>query len=450
MSVTKEIRMLSGARSVGFLGLGRSSLALAELLPKDIKITLRTEGRVETHSLPKRLKEAKILEGLNAFSSVDEDVLFLSPSVRRERRELDEARAKGVTLSSDLELFLSEFRGLAFAVSGSDGKSTTATLTALMLSEKFDKISAVGNIGIPFCRAMRQSAAVLELSSFNLRYAVPCAKRAAITNVTPNHLNWHTDFEEYKSTKLSLLDAAEESVISADDGILAEYSKEKDLFAVTSTRRSLDELKRSFKAELYFTADDNYLYRCGEPIIQIRNLKRRESHNIKNLLTALALADGYVSREHLLKEAYSFDGLAHRCEEIACANGIRYINSSIDTTPYRTAQTISALEKDVIVVLGGRSKGCDFAALRDSLSKRVKLAVITGECKDEIASAIKGVCDIAMTDGFEDAVLYGASVAREGDTLLLSPAATSFDSFSSFEERGEKFKEIINRFINKV
>lgn len=443
MSSAKEIGLFNGVHSVGFFGLGKSNLAVSELLPRDTKITLRTEGRINRSTLPKRLRGARIFAGNAAFDSIDEDILFLSPSVRRDRPELKKARSRGVILSSDLELFLSEFRGIGFAVTGSDGKSTTATMAALLLSEKFEGISAVGNIGIPFCRAIGDPAAALELSSFNLSYSVPRARRAAVTNVTPNHLNWHKDFEEYKNTKLSLLDSSDEVVISADDDIIAEYSRGKSIFATTSLTHSFNDLKGRFNAEIYFTADDRYLYRCGEPLIRISQIKRREPHNLKNLMTAAALADGYVTRDHLIRVAENFQGLAHRCEEIPSSDGVKYINSSIDTTPHRTAQTLNSLSEGIIIILGGRTKGCDFAPLREPLSRKVRLAVVTGECREEIVSAIKGCCDIAVIDGFEDAVLYGASVAKRGDVLLLSPAATSYDEFSSFEERGEKFKEII-------
>ena len=265
-----------------------------------------------------------------------------------------------------------------------------------------------------------------------------------IKNPKPISLvNGIKDFEEYKNTKLSLLDSTEEAVISADDDILAEYSAKKEVFAVTSLSHSLDELKKHFKAELYFTADDKYLYKCTEPLMRISQIKRREPHNLKNLMTAAALADGYVTREHLIRVAEDFQGLAHRCEEILSDDGVKYIDSSIDTTPHRTAQTLNSLGGNVIIILGGRTKGCDFSILRAPLSKKAKLAVVTGECREEIVSAIKGACDIAVIDGFEDAVLYGASVAKSGDALLLSPAATSYDAFSSFEERGEKFKELV-------
>ena len=449
MSSANEIGLFNGVHSVGFFGLGKSNLAVSELLPRDAKITLRTEGRINPSMLPKRLRGARMFAGNAAFDSIDEDILFLSPSVRRDRPELEKARSDGVILSSDLELFLSEFRGICFAVTGSDGKSTTATMAALLLSERFEKISAVGNIGVPFCRAIGDRAAALELSSFNLSYSVPHARRAAVTNVTPNHLNWHKNFEEYKSTKLSLLDSADEAVISADDDILAEYSRGRAVFAVTSLTRSFDELKGRFNAELYYTADDRYLYRCEEPLMRISQIKRREAHNLKNLMTAAALADGHVSRGQIIRVAENFQGLAHRCEEIPSSDGIKYINSSIDTTPHRTVQTLNSLSGDIIIILGGRTKGCDFTLLREPLSRKARLAIVTGECRDEIVSAIKGACDTAVIDGFEDAVLYGASIAKRGDVLLLSPAATSYDEFSSFEERGEKFKEIIKNLKYK-
>ncbi|MBR3805721.1 MAG: UDP-N-acetylmuramoyl-L-alanine--D-glutamate ligase [Clostridia bacterium] len=435
---------------VGFLGLGKSNLAILSLLPKEIRVILRSESPIRRENIPRGIKPYKIFDGSSAFENPEEDILFLSPSVRRERNELSKIWESGVAPSSDFELFLKINEKPLFSVTGSDGKSTTATLSAALLSTSRSKVSAIGNVGTPFVKSLqgrRGKYVVAELSSFSLRYAAPKSKRAVVTNITPNHLNWHSSYEEYIESKLSLLDHAEEKVISLDDRRLFEYGIGKEVFAATSAERSYKEIKEQINASVFYTSELGFIKRNGEELFPVSMLKRREFHNIKNLLSALALTDGYVSFEWQKKTAFEFGGLPHRLEEFATHKGVRYINSSIDTSPARCAESLSSLDRSVIVILGGKSKGCGYETLREPLSKHARLAVITGENRKEIYEDIRGSTETVIADDFEDAVLYAASVAKEEDTVLLCPASTSYDCFSSFEERGNKFKVIISDYI---
>ncbi len=443
---------LKNTKRVGFLGLGKSNLAILSLLPKETKIILRSETPISREAIPRGIRPEKILEGSRAFENPEEDILFLSPSVRREREELSKIWKAGVLPSSDFELFIKLNSKPVFSVTGSDGKSTTATLAASLLSEGRSRVTPIGNVGTPFVKFLQGKCgkyAVTEVSSFSLRYAAPKSKRAVITNITPNHLNWHKDYEEYIEAKLSLLDSAEEIVISADDRLLLEYSRGKKIFAVTSFEKSYKEIKQDINASVFYTVESGFIKRNGEELFPVSLLKRRESHNIKNLLSALALTDGYVSFNQAKKVASEFGGLPHRLEEIAVHRGIKFINSSIDTSPARCSESLSSLNNNVIVILGGKSKGCDYEMLRKPLSKHARLAVITGENREEIKKDIRGSTECVIVEDFEDAVLYAASVAENGDCVLLSPASTSYDCFRSFEERGNRFKEIILDYIKR-
>ncbi len=442
-------RLKSEKGCVGFFGIGRSNLALMKLISKDTPVILRSDAPISKNSLPKGLNIRKICEGADAFSAFEEEILFFSPSVRRERAEFSAAAASGVVFSSDLELFLSENSSMILAVSGSDGKSTTATLAHMMLPKKRDTL-LLGNIGTPFSTALLKKnirLSVCELSSFQLSYAELNAKRAAITNITENHLNWHKDFNEYRDVKLSLLDSTFEKIISADDNILADYGKGKELFAVTSTERSFDELREAFSAEMFFTFDGGYIKKNGEKLISKNDLRQKGEYNIKNAMTALALTEGFTDMENRLKTLREFGGLSHRCQRIFEFRGAEFIDSSIDTSPARTAATLSSLEENIIIILGGKDKGLGYEALRSPLSKHAKLAVICGENREKIAADIRGALDIAVIPDFEDAVLYAIGSAKDKDTVLLSPASASYDAFTSFEARGEKFKEIISKYI---
>lgn len=445
-------RFFKNVERVGFLGLGKSNLAVLSLLPKGIKVVLRSESSIRREDIPRGIKPEFIFEGKRAFDHPVEDMLFLSPSVRRERTEFSEIWKQGVIPSSDFELFIVLNKKELYSVTGSDGKSTTATLAASLLSTDKTKVSAIGNIGTPFVKELQKGGkrTVAEISSFSLRYAVPKSKRAVVTNLTPNHLNWHKDFEEYVETKLSLLESAEEKIISADDSHLRKYADGKQIFAVTSIEKSFDELKYAIKGSVYYTAEAGYIKRNGENLFPVSKLARRESHNIKNMLSALALTDGLVQIDLAESVASQFEGLPHRLEEVALHKGVRYINSSIDTSVARCNESLCTLNNRVIIILGGRGKDKDYEKLRKPLSDHVKLAVITGENRKEIYRDIRGSTDITVIDDFEDAVIYAASSADSGDTVLLSPASTSYDSFQSFEERGNKFKEIISEYIKRA
>ena len=438
-------------KRIGLFGLGRSNLSVMKLLPKNIPIILRSENPIKKESLPRGIKPLCIYEGENAFRDLNEDLIFFSPSVRRERGELDAARRSGVKFSSDLEFFLAENKSKLIGISGSDGKSTTATLTALLLEEKLGQTLPIGNIGKPFCEALLKKKEILaaEISSFSLRYATPFTERAAITNITANHLNWHKDFDEYKNTKLSLLKNTKNAVISADDGLLCEFAKSNSVYAVTSITKSADELKGAFNAELCYTLENGYICRNEKSLFPVSSVAKKEKHNLKNLLCAMALTDGLVSLEYAEGVAKSFRGLEHRCQTVSSENGVLTIDSSIDTTPARSAQTISSLGEDLIVILGGRGKSSDYKELYEPLQKHAKLAVITGENRNEIAKDIIGATEKIICESFEDAVIYALSVAESGDTVLLSPASTSYDGFENFEKRGEKFKEIVLNFYDK-
>jgi UDP-N-acetylmuramoylalanine--D-glutamate ligase len=269
-------------------------------------------------------------------------------------------------------------------------------------------------------------------------------ERAVITNITPNHLNWHTSFEEYKQAKLSLLSHTRGAVLCLDDGILSETAKKRYTFALTSTEKSYEKIKESYDFSVAYTLESSDICRNGVPYIPIGALSRREKHNIKNFMSALAACDGVTSRAHALRVANEFHGLPHRCEHFAAVNGVDYFNSSIDTSPERTVATLSSLGRRCFVILGGRSNGLPFEKLVPFLQIYAKEAVLYGECADEIMRVISGRVRARSFCELYDAVRHCISAASPGDAVILSPAATSYDSFSSFEERGDFFKKTIN------
>ncbi len=430
------LKILRDGCSVGFFGLGRSNISLINSLPLEkCKITLRSDKPIDCKNLP---NSDRVFDGDRAYDDLDENVIFFSPSVRRERAELLSAKAKGMVFSSDAELFFAENRRPVIAISGSDGKSTTATLTNMLLSYEGVNSRLIGNIGEPmYAELGKTDRYVAELSSFMLKYCAPKVERACVTNITPNHLDWHKDFEEYKDTKLSLLRSAREFVVTD------ELSDIPGAYGIISNTASFKSLRNLYNAELYLTLEAGWIFRNGEKVISIEKVRRCEPHNLKNLMMAIALCDGLVSRDGILSVAESFSGLKHRCELFFSHEGVDYYDSSIDTSPARTSATMLSLARRAVVILGGKSKGLDYSKMLFALKKFATAVVLYGENRYEIYSSLSGEVSSYIADDFESAVKLGDSIAREVGALILSPASVSYDSFSDYRQRGETFKRII-------
>lgn len=445
-------------KSVGFIGFGKSNVDLYSYLKKSC-VGVEYTVRSDVEPMPPAELPDRVLLGDAMLDDIREDVLFLSPSVRRDDPRLKEAMSRGTILSSDTELFLELTKGDIFAISGSDGKSTTAYLTSLMLANAYKGAIPCGNFGEPLSRHIDDGngyAYALELSSFTLNYLAPRSKRAVITNVTENHLNWHSSFEEYISAKRNVFVNAESRIFCYDCPVSRRIAADFPIFGVFSALVSENELRKAVNAELYITLHNGKIIMNGEETVNTKTMRAVGNHNILNVMAALAMTDGIADRKYVQSIAESFRGLSHRCEEIGAFRGVRYYDSSIDTSPKRCAATLSSFGKRVIVILGGRSKGLDFSELIPALKAYAKHIVLTGECAREMFDlfAKDGGLDslnikYAIVDDFVEAVVYAATVAREGDSVLLSPAATSYDRFKNFEERGSFFRLCVNGFAKE-
>ena len=445
---------LTRGRVVGFFGIGKSNLALLTMRAgTGVPVILRSDKKFRREILPEGLNLVGIFEGDAAARDIREDLLIFSPSVRRDRAEFLAAKQRGCVFTSDFEIFLRYNEKPIFLVTGSDGKSTTTTLTSAMLGADFP---AIGNLGVPMTEALNMDARgyVIEASSFMLEYARPAARRAVLTSLSENHLDWHGSFEDYKAAKIGAIKGACEAVISADSPAIFDafsgkkmYTKKMhdegtEIFAVCSQNFSEDELKRSFRAKVYYSISGGYIVRNGERIFRLSEAYRREDFNIKNYMNALALTDEFADEDRRRELIRGFRGLAHRCEIFAEIGGVKFINSSIDTSPERTISTLQSLPRGLIILLGGRDKNLSFAPLAALISARGDLPIIYGEAREKISQAFGGYPHICRKF-FHEAVEIAKKNAKPGATVLLSPAAASYDEFSSFEERGDSFKSLI-------
>lgn len=412
----------------------------------DFKAVVREERRAP-QNLP---ASSELLSGGDCFSPRDEDIIFVSPSVRRERREVARLIECVGRVSSDAELFFALSDKPILAVSGSDGKSTTVKMAEAILLDSGKSTLACGNVGLPFVKGLDSYAECLvtELSSFTLEYLCPPSRRAVITNITENHLDWHGSFEGYVAAKENLLKNADEAVLSPDTEACVPLIFKYKPWGLFSVKQSFHELRSRFRfSENLFTLDGGYLSKNGEPLIAVSALSKKEPHNLQNALAAIALSCGLFDTGRGIRALSSFSGLPHRMETVAILGGVGYVDSSIDSTPERTRATLLSMPNRVTVLLGGRGKGLSYEPLIEPLLTKTGDIIISGENRAEIYEALAKDSvlrrRITVTETLAEATALAKSRATEGDTVLLSPASTSYDAFSDFEERGNKFKEYI-------
>ena len=235
-----------------------------------------------------------------------------------------------------------------------------------------------------------------------------------------------------------------------DDEILREYASLSSAFSLYSLRRDYDSLRRIYPDKVIYTLCDSGIMRCGELIIPREAISGYATHDVYNLTSALALSDGERDDAFLPEALASHKPLSHRCEKFLESGGVTYIDSSIDTSPDRTLETLSSLRGgDIILLLGGKSKGESYATLTRAILEKCKGVIAFGEARDGILADFGDAFPfkIQTLSTLHDATRYAMGMLSAGDTLLLSPASTSFDEFSSFEERGNFFKDLVKNAV---
>lgn len=389
-------------------------------------------------------------------------VIFRSPGIRPDAGDLTPAIKSGAILTSEVEFFCEHTPARIIAVTGSDGKTTTSTLTSLILKEgyKGGKVYLGGNIGTPLFPLLDEigenDVCVLELSSFQLMTMDSRATNAAITNITPNHLNWHIDMNEYAEAKYKVCGKkTSRLVLNATDNYCRELAgkTETPKILFSAYRDSYDALDAR-GAKGIFLRDGGIILSDGETeelLLKSSDIKIPGVHNIENYMTATALTYGIAEKDAVARVAKTFGGVAHRLELVREKNGVKYYNSSIDSSPTRTIAALSTFSNKPTLIVGGRGKKTPYDGLARELYLRAGAVIVTGETADEVSEALASVASdypdselkIFREEDFEACVKLAESVTPSGSAVVLSPAATSFDKFKNFAERGEVFRNIV-------
>ncbi len=384
---------------------------------------------------------------------LDAELIFRTPGLRPDLPEIAAAVQNGAVLTSEMEVFFDVCPCRIIGVTGSDGKTTTTSIIAELLREAGHAVHVGGNIGTPLLsRADGMSPddlAVLELSSFQLMTKKKSPSVAIVTNLTPNHLDMHTDMAEYVEAKRNILRYQPPSgtaVLNRDNGITRGFAggaRGNVLFF---------SLKDRVENGVYLDGGTIYTASGGsaEPLLDATRILLPGVHNIENYMAAFAAVRGLVGRDACVRVAETFRGVAHRIELVRTLRGVRYYNDSIASSPTRTIAGLRSFGQKVVLIAGGKDKGVPFAALGPEIIEHVKTLVVTGLTAAKLRDAVRcapgyaGSPEIIEREDFADAVLAAHKAAESGDIVLLSPACTSFDRFKNFEERGNTFKEIVN------
>lgn len=438
-------------KNIAVIGIGISNSPLIDFLLKHgASVTAYDrKSRADIPELAAELenKGVRLVLGDNYLDRIDGDLIFKTPGMRYDVPALVSAREKGIEVTSEIEVLFDVCPGKIIAVTGSDGKTTTTTLIHKFLECAGKKTRLGGNIGkplLPECEEIEPDEwVVLELSSFQLHTLKKSPDVAVITNITPNHLDWHTDYAEYIDAKKNIMKHQDK------DGLLVTNNRNDE------TKKLIGEANgrvRTFSA--YADADiylkDGKILYGNEILLDTNDIKVMGMHNVENFMTAIGAVYDIVDKDVFTKVAKGFTGVEHRIEFVRELDGVRYYNSSIDSSPNRSINTLNVFADNVVMIAGGKDKGIPYDEIGPSVVEHVKTLVLIGKTADKIEDVVIS-CDkdrkvkIIRATTYPEAVQLAKANAKAGDVVLLSPASTSFDMFVNFEERGNLFKELVHQ-----
>lgn len=440
-------------KKIGVAGIGISNMPLIELLCEcGAEVTAydkKTEENLGENGGKLKKIGVRLVCGENYLDDISGDIIFKTPGMRFDHPSIVRARENGSIITSEMEVFFEVCPSRIIAVTGSDGKTTTTTLIYKILTESGYNCHLGGNIGTPLlCKTdeiKETDITVLELSSFQLHTMKKSADVAVVTNISPNHLDMHKSYEEYIEAKCNIfINQNEEGVLVVNKLNDVSYSLKESAKGKTIVFGNDDS------CDIY--AKNGEIFAFGEKIMNEEDIKIPGKHNVENYMAAIAATKGLSKKEAIVSVAKSFGGVEHRIEFVRELDGVKYYNSSIDSSPNRTINTLKVFDK-VVLIAGGKDKGISYDCLGEWLAKKTKHIVLIGKTgpviKESLDKYVKetGIGADIKTEfcqNYEEAVSAARRASKKGDVVLLSNASTSFDMFNNFEERGNLFKNIVN------
>ena len=447
-------------RKVAVIGMGVSNLPLLDYLyEKKANVTIFDEKDLDSISddIMEKIREygfqfhfgENCLEYLKNFN-----LIFRSPSCLPTRKELEEEAKRGAIVTTEIELLMKMCPCKIVGVTGSDGKTTTTSLINAILKHAGYNTFLGGNIGTPLFTRLNEmkpsDVVVLELSSFQLMGMEVSPHIAVITNITPNHLNVHKDYQEYIDAKKNIFKYQEQDdilVLNYDNEITKECAKEahgKVIFFSSKT-----------KLDNGYIVDEDVIKKCEDKvrkhILNVEDVILRGEHNYQNIATAIAATSSMVDIEKAIEAIKEFKPVEHRIEFVREIDGVKWYNDSASSSPSRTLSGINAFKEDIILIAGGYDKNLDYTPLAKTIVNKTKALILIGQTANKIFDAVKSELelenkelDIYMCNSLEETIQIAKKRAKSGQVVLFSPASASFDMFKNFADRGNKFKKLVN------
>lgn len=436
------------------IGAARSGLASAEFLAKQGNQVILTDMKQQNDVADLEQLGVRFIWGEQPdVAALQPDYIVMSPGVPLNIAPVRYAQEHQIPVIGELELAYRNCKAPFVAITGTNGKTTTTTLTGELLKQTRKRVFVGGNIGVPLisygAELSEDDLVVAEVSSFQLETVDTFAPHLALMlNLTPDHLDRHGTMESYLACKANIFAGQNEEdylILNYDDEALralAGTSKGKVLFF--SQKHILQEGVYLDQNQVKLCIQGTTTVICNADEIAIKG-----KHNLENAMGAILLAYlSGVSIADIRAVLMSFQGVAHRLEPVRTYEGVQYVNDSKGTNPDSTIKAIEAYQQPIVLLLGGRDKGSDFRQLSLLIKEQVKQVVVLGEAKAVIIQALEqvGYTNYIEVDTFEAAVQQAAKLAVPGDVVLLSPACASWDMFKSYEERGDLFKQIVQQF----
>ena len=450
-------------RKVAIIGLGVSNIPLLDYLyEKKANVTIFDER--EYNQIPKDVNE-KISKygfvlhfGKNCLQYLKNfNVIFRSPSCLPTKPELVEEANRGALVTTEVELLMKMCPAKIIGITGSDGKTTTTSLINSILQKAGYTTFLGGNIGTPLFTKLPeitpQDIVVLELSSFQLMGMEVSPQIAVITNITPNHLNIHKDYQEYIDAKKNIFKYQNEDgllVLNYDNEITKECAKEANGKVIFFSSKT--------KLDNGYIVDEDVIKECDDKvrkhILNTEDVILRGNHNYQNIATAIATTSSLVDIETAVKAIKEFKPVEHRIEFVEEIDGVKWYNDSASSSPSRTLSGINAFKEDIVLIAGGYDKNLDYTPLAKPIVDKVETLILIGQTSGKIYEVVKNELeeenkhlDIYMCETLEETIPIAKKNASKGDVVLFSPASASFDMFKNFADRGNKFKELVRKMI---
>lgn len=429
-----------GVGAVRFLVREGAVVTVTDLRPeKDLRVSVRA-----LNGLP----IAFVLEGHEETDFRNTDLIVANPAVPRSSPYLKIAESAGVPITSEICLFVERCPAPIIGITGSSGKTTTTSLIGEMLKQKDKRTRIGGNIGGSLLNELDILHAdvpiVLELSSFQLDRLgdLPWSPQiAVITNFAPNHIDVHGSLQAYRKAKQQIVmhqTKSDWTIVNGEDAEVSRWAGagQRIVFAIEGEG---DVFVRGGKIQHAIGGETRTI--CSADTISLRG-----RHNLANALaaTGAAIISG-VSEKKIADVLQTFQGVPHRLEQVAEVNGILYVNDSIATSPDRTRTALMAFDRPIVLIAGGYDKGIAFDDMEVAIEERVAHLIVMGETGDAIAATAKGKTNIHRVENLEEAMDCATGLAQFGDVVLLSPASASYDQFRNFEERGQRFRECVEK-----